>query len=36
MATNQPILKKGATMRYQYTISDDVWLTEIDVSEQDC
>lgn len=36
MANIRPILDQGATMRYQYTASDDVWLTEIDVSEQDC
>ncbi|WP_157600194.1 hypothetical protein [Saccharospirillum impatiens] len=35
MANIRPILDQGATMRYQYTASDDVWLTEIDVSEQD-
>ncbi|WP_028671125.1 hypothetical protein [Saccharospirillum impatiens] len=36
MGNIRSILDKGATMRYQYTASDDVWLTEIDVSEQDC
>ena len=36
MPNIRPILVQGATLGYQYTSSDDVWLTRIDISEQDC